>query len=191
MRKPTTQADWSVARKFSGQTTPVRLPGKSHGRRSLLDYSPQGRKESDTTERLHYHHSRFTSQSCPLTPQTEAAHFIQLQGGHGRPARVGRPAEGGRLSGSDRGPSRGPPLSGGVALGTRPLQARASLPGASTGDPAHDKVVRRDLAGKASQVSRGPLPERLPRNRNLSVYSHLYSSDRTGGYPQPPFSGKS
>ena len=27
------------------------LPGKSHGWRSLVDYSPQGRKESDTTEK--------------------------------------------------------------------------------------------------------------------------------------------
>ena len=26
------------------------LPGKSHGQRSLVDYSPWGRKESDTTE---------------------------------------------------------------------------------------------------------------------------------------------
>ena len=33
--------------------TPVLLPGKSHGRRSLVGYSPWGRKESDTTERLH------------------------------------------------------------------------------------------------------------------------------------------
>ena len=31
------------------------LPGKSHGRRSLVGYSPWGRKESDTTERLHFH----------------------------------------------------------------------------------------------------------------------------------------
>ena len=29
------------------------LPGESHGRRSLVGYSPWGRKESDTTERLH------------------------------------------------------------------------------------------------------------------------------------------
>ena len=26
------------------------LPGESHGRKSLAGYSPQGRKESDTTE---------------------------------------------------------------------------------------------------------------------------------------------
>ena len=35
--------------------TPVLLPEKSHGRRSLVGCSPWGRKESDTTERLHFH----------------------------------------------------------------------------------------------------------------------------------------
>ena len=37
--------------------TPVLLPGKSHGRRSLVGYSPWGREESDTAERLHFHFS--------------------------------------------------------------------------------------------------------------------------------------
>ena len=37
------------------QPTPVFLPGKSHGQRSLVDYSPWGHKESDTTERLSMH----------------------------------------------------------------------------------------------------------------------------------------
>ena len=37
------------------QPTPVLLPGKSHGWRSLVGYSPWGHKESDTTERLHFH----------------------------------------------------------------------------------------------------------------------------------------
>ena len=46
--------------------------------------------------------------------------------------------------------------------------------GASTGDPTHDKVMWRDLTGKVSQVSRGPLPEHLPRNQNLSAYCLLY-----------------
>ena len=34
------------------QSTPVFLPGKSHGQRSLVDYSPWGHKELDTTYRL-------------------------------------------------------------------------------------------------------------------------------------------
>ena len=37
------------------QPTPVRLPRKSHGRRSLLQSTVHGgHKESDTTERLHF-----------------------------------------------------------------------------------------------------------------------------------------
>ena len=35
--------------------TPVLLPGKSHGWRSLVGCSPRGRQESDTTEQLHFH----------------------------------------------------------------------------------------------------------------------------------------
>ena len=31
-------------------STPRFLPGKFHGQRNLAGYSPQGRKESDTTE---------------------------------------------------------------------------------------------------------------------------------------------
>ena len=37
------------------QPTPVLLTGKSHGWGSLVGCSPWGRKESDTTERLHFH----------------------------------------------------------------------------------------------------------------------------------------
>ena len=37
--------------------TPVVLPGKSHGWRSLVGCSPWGHEESDTTERLHFHFS--------------------------------------------------------------------------------------------------------------------------------------
>ena len=35
------------------QPTPVFLPGESHGQRSLLGYSPWGRKELDMTEHAH------------------------------------------------------------------------------------------------------------------------------------------
>ena len=34
------------------QPTPVLLPGKSHGQRSLAGYSPWGCRESDMTEQL-------------------------------------------------------------------------------------------------------------------------------------------
>ena len=53
------------------QSTPVLLPGKSHGQRSLVGYSLWGCKESNTTERLHFHfhfhfHSRWTQTSISL-----------------------------------------------------------------------------------------------------------------------------
>ena len=44
-------------REGNGTPTPVLLPGKSHGRRSLAGCSPWGREESDMTERLHFHFS--------------------------------------------------------------------------------------------------------------------------------------
>ena len=36
------------------QSTPVLLPGKSHGQRILVGYGPWGRKELDTTEQIHF-----------------------------------------------------------------------------------------------------------------------------------------
>ena len=44
-------------RRRQWQPAPVLLPGKSHGRRSLVGYSPWIHEESDTTERLHFHFS--------------------------------------------------------------------------------------------------------------------------------------
>ena len=46
-----------VARRRQWHPTPVLLPGKSQGQRSLVGCSPWGRKESDTTERLDFHFS--------------------------------------------------------------------------------------------------------------------------------------
>ena len=46
-----------LSRRRQWQPTPVLLPGKSHGWRSLVGYSPWGCEESDTTERLHFHFS--------------------------------------------------------------------------------------------------------------------------------------
>ena len=51
---------WSLGRedpleKEMATHTLVFLPGESYGRRSLVGSSPRGRKESDTTEQLHFH----------------------------------------------------------------------------------------------------------------------------------------
>ena len=44
---------WGGRRQW--QPTPVLLPGKSHGGRSLVGYTPWGRKMSNSTEQLHFH----------------------------------------------------------------------------------------------------------------------------------------
>ena len=55
------------------QPTPVFLPGKSHGQRSLVGYSsPWGCKESDTTERLHF------TKYYPLMSQEVKSNYIFL-----------------------------------------------------------------------------------------------------------------
>ena len=60
------------------QPTPVFLPGKPHGLRSLVGGSPWGREESGTTKRLHFHalekematHSRVLAWRIPGTGMT-------------------------------------------------------------------------------------------------------------------------
>ena len=42
------------------QPTPVFLPRESHGRKSLVGYSPRGRKELHMTQRLHFDFLLFT-----------------------------------------------------------------------------------------------------------------------------------
>ena len=61
----------AINRRRQWQPTPVLLPGKSHGRRSLVGCSPWCCKESDTTERLL---SLFFSQLFVRPPQT--ANFL-------------------------------------------------------------------------------------------------------------------
>ena len=46
-----------MPRRRQWHPTPVLLPGKSYGRRSLVGCSPGGREESDMTEWLHFHFS--------------------------------------------------------------------------------------------------------------------------------------
>ena len=80
------------------QPTPVLLPGKSHGQRSLIGYSPWGHKESDMTERLyfHFHGVRWSlflagklvvvisplafPPACPVWPKTRYKRFPGVSG---------------------------------------------------------------------------------------------------------------
>ena len=49
--------DLLLFRRRPWHPTPILLPGKSHGRRSLVGCSPWGHEESDTDEPLHFHFS--------------------------------------------------------------------------------------------------------------------------------------
>ena len=61
-------------------TIPVFLPGESHGQRSLAGYSPQSRKESDTTEQVHFtsHSHMTTGKTTALTIQTFVGKVMSL-----------------------------------------------------------------------------------------------------------------
>jgi len=48
--KPHLQTGFILDKLLLLEPTSVFLPGKSHGQRTLVGYSPRGRKESDTTE---------------------------------------------------------------------------------------------------------------------------------------------
>ena len=71
------------------QPTPVLLPGKCHGRRSLVGCSPWGREESDTTEQLHFHFSlscigegngNLLQYSCLENPNDRGAWWAAIYG---------------------------------------------------------------------------------------------------------------
>ena len=63
------------------QPTPVFLPGESHGQRSLVGYSPWGRGESDTTERLtpwFWRQKAGCWQGCALCSGSRGKAFLHL-----------------------------------------------------------------------------------------------------------------
>ena len=76
-------------RRRQWQPTPILLPGESHGRRSLVGCSPWGRRESDTTERLHFHFSlscigdgngNLLQYSCLENPRDSGAWWAAVHG---------------------------------------------------------------------------------------------------------------
>ena len=64
--------------------TPVLLPGKSRGRRSLVGCSPWGLEESDMTERLHFDFSLYALEKKMATHSSVLAWRIPGTGEPGR-----------------------------------------------------------------------------------------------------------
>ena len=80
---------YTVLRRRQWHPTPVLLPGKSHGWRSLVGCSSWGHEESDTTEWLHFHFSlSFIGEgngnpfqcSCLETPRGGGAWWAAIYG---------------------------------------------------------------------------------------------------------------
>ena len=97
------QAHWlwptSLVQRRQWHPTPVLLPGKSHGRRSLVGCSPWGRQELDTTEWLHFHFSLSHNGegngnplqcSCLENPRDSRAWWAAICGVAWSPARLKR-----------------------------------------------------------------------------------------------------
>ena len=67
------------------QPTPVFLPRESHGQRSLAGYSPQGRKESDTTdvpEQAHtimFHSNVLMVVTCLFMTTVKIHHMVSVE----------------------------------------------------------------------------------------------------------------
>ena len=83
------QQSIAYSRRKQWHPTPVLLPGKSHGQRSLVGCSPWGREELDMTERLHSHLSLSCigegngnplQCSCPENPRDFGAWWAAIYG---------------------------------------------------------------------------------------------------------------
>ena len=58
-------------------STPIFLPGESHGQRSLVGYSPWDHKESDMTEQLTFHtHFSYSQRESRQTVKSCCPHFL-------------------------------------------------------------------------------------------------------------------
>ena len=80
-----------VLRRRQWHPIPALLPGKSHGRRSLVSCRPWGREESDMAETLHFHFSLSCSGegngnplqcSCLENPRDGGAWWAAILGSH-------------------------------------------------------------------------------------------------------------
>ena len=88
---------WRRKWQTTSLSTPVSLPGEFHGQGSLVGYSPWGRKELDTTERLTHTHTH----TC-IFRAVQVALVVKNW-----PISAGDIREAGSISGSGRSPGGG------------------------------------------------------------------------------------
>ena len=71
---------WRIPLRRKRQPTPVSLPGKSHGHRSLVGCSPRGHKESGTTEQLTFTWVSWHKPNPSFTDSSRSNHSGKDQG---------------------------------------------------------------------------------------------------------------
>ena len=84
IKRPYFSTRCTIDQRRQWHPTPVLLPGKSHGWRSLVGCSPWGCEESDTTEQLHFHFSLSCIGEGMATHSNFLAWKIPGKGEHGR-----------------------------------------------------------------------------------------------------------
>ena len=139
-------------------TTPVLLPGNSHGWRSLVGCSPWGREESDMTERLHFHFSL----SC-------------IGEGHGNPLQCScleNPRDGGAWWAA---------VSGVAQSWTRLKQLSSSSSSTSNEITIYQKDMRGAQTSLWTQLIRDTISS---ISSKIPSSSHVLASLRSGCWPQ-------
>ena len=67
-------------RRRKWQPTPVLLPGKSHGWRSMVGYSPWGHRESDTTEQRHVYTNKKKKTTTRMSTTEPIQGYTRISG---------------------------------------------------------------------------------------------------------------
>ena len=144
----------------SRHPTPVLLPGKSHGWRSLVGCSPWDLKESDMTERLHFHFSLSRigegngsplQCSCLENPRDGGAWWAAIYGvaqSRTRLKRLSSSSSSREVLAAERGTRR---------AGLSGCFSHAALPGAAWAPSQHGRWVQEQVFPKPGNESRSSL----------------------------------
>ena len=137
--------------------TPVLLPGKSHGWRSLVGCSPWDLEESDMIERLHFHFSLSRigegngsplQCSCLENPRDGGAWWAAVYGVAQSRTRLKRLSSSREVLAAERGTRR---------AGLSGCFSHAALPGAAWAPSQHGRWVQEQVFPKPGNESRSSL----------------------------------
>ena len=126
--------NWQYRRCRQWQPSPVLLPGKSHGQRSLVCQCLWGHIQSNTTEQLHFHFSLFTFHALEKEMATHSSVLAWRIPGMAEPD--------GLLSvGSHRVGHDWSTLAAARERGTGLIPGLGRAPGGGNGNPLHNSCL--------------------------------------------------